>query len=138
VRVNGAARTTTFVSSTELTASIPATDTAATGTPNITVFNPTPGGGTSNAQTLTITGCTNLICIDGNMSDWAAVTTTPSYPDNTTDAGGGSGDITAIRITSANGNLYVRWDETLTSNRNKVMSDGFSITVDANRDGTPD
>jgi hypothetical protein len=138
VRVNGAARTTTFVSSTELTASIPATDTAATGTRSITVFNPTPGGGTSNAQTLTTAGCTNLICIDGNMSDWAAVTTTPSYPDNTTDAGGGSGDITAIRITSANGNLYVRWDETLTSNRNMVASDGFSITVDANRDGTPD
>src|SRR4029079_7734728 len=49
-----------------------------------------------------------------------------------------SGDVTAIRITSGNGNLYVRWDETLTSNRNMVASDGFSITADANRDGTRD
>ena len=57
----------------------------------------------------------------------------PSYGDNPTDAGGGSGDITAIRITSGNGNLYVRWDETLTTNQNQIASDGFSITVDADR-----
>ena len=73
---------------------------------------------TSNAQTLTVIACATIICIDGNMADWTALTTTPSYADNPTDAGGGSGDITAIRITSGNGNLYVRWDETLTSNKN--------------------
>src|SRR5919204_5722757 len=72
------------------------------------------------------------------MADWAALTTTPSYADSPMDQGGGSGDITAIRITTGDGNLYVRWDETLTSNKNKVASDGFSFTVDADRNGTPD
>jgi uncharacterized protein (TIGR03437 family) len=45
---NGSPRTTTFVSSTQLTASIPAGDVAVMGSPGVTVFNPTPGGGTSN------------------------------------------------------------------------------------------
>ena len=138
VRVNGAARTTIFVSSTELTAVIPASDTATTGAKTITVFNAAPVGGASNPQTLAVIPCSTIICIDGNIADWTAIPATPSYADNTTDAGGGSGDITAIRITSGNGNLYVRWDETLTSNKNMIASDGFSITVDANRDGTSD
>jgi hypothetical protein len=55
VRWNGSDRTTTFVSSTQLTAAIPASDIAAAGTAQVTVFNPTPGGGTSAAQTFTIT-----------------------------------------------------------------------------------
>ena len=55
VRVNGADRPTTFVSTTQLTAQIPATDIAFLGTVNITVFSPAPGGGTSNAVTLAVT-----------------------------------------------------------------------------------
>lgn len=54
VRFNGADRTTMFVSSTELKATITAADIAAVGTASLTVFNPTPGGGTTGAQTLTI------------------------------------------------------------------------------------
>jgi hypothetical protein len=49
VRWNGADRTTTFVSSTQLTAAILASDLAATGVATVTVFNPAPGGGESNA-----------------------------------------------------------------------------------------
>ena len=49
---NGAARTTTFVSSTQLTASIPASDIAAAGAVPVTVRN--PDGQTSAAQTFTI------------------------------------------------------------------------------------
>src|SRR5262249_23565337 len=49
VRFNGSNRTTTFVSATQLTAAIPATDIATAGTASITVLNPAPGGGTSNA-----------------------------------------------------------------------------------------
>ncbi|ABQ89655.1 beta strand repeat-containing protein [Roseiflexus sp. RS-1] len=55
VRWNGSNRTTTFVSSTQLTAAIPASDVATAGTANVTVFNPAPGGGTSNTATFTIT-----------------------------------------------------------------------------------
>src|SRR5262250_101257 len=54
VQGNGAGRTTTFVSSTQLTAAIPATDIAAAGTPSITVFTPAPGGGTSATRPLTV------------------------------------------------------------------------------------
>gem|GEM_PF-1011589 len=54
VRWNGNNRTTTFVSSTQITASIPATDIATAGTATVTVFNPTPGGGTSGSATFTI------------------------------------------------------------------------------------
>src|SRR5512143_1125197 len=54
VRWNGADRATTFVSSTQLTAAIPASDLAVAGTTQVTVYNPAPGGGTSNAQTFTI------------------------------------------------------------------------------------
>jgi hypothetical protein len=55
VRWNGSDRPTTFVSSTQLTAAIPASDVATAGTANVTVFNPAPGGGTSNTATFTIT-----------------------------------------------------------------------------------
>jgi len=55
VRWNGADRPTTFVSSTDLQASIGATDVATEGTASVTVFNPAPGGGLSNPQTFTIT-----------------------------------------------------------------------------------
>lgn len=44
----GSALTTTFVSATQLTAVIPASDISSAGTAFITVVNPSPGGGTSN------------------------------------------------------------------------------------------
>ena len=54
VRVNGSALTTTFVSSTQLTAQVTGADIPNPGTASITVLNPTPGGGTSNAALLTL------------------------------------------------------------------------------------
>ena len=53
VRWNGAARTTTFVGSTQLTAAIPASDIAAAGTGQVTVVN--PGAVASNALPFTVT-----------------------------------------------------------------------------------
>jgi len=54
VRWNGSPRTTAFVSSTQLTATIPASDLTAAGTANVTVVNPAPGGGTSNGLNFTV------------------------------------------------------------------------------------
>ena len=54
VRWNGADRPTTFVSSTQLTASIAASDITATATVPITVMTPAPGGGVSSAVNLPI------------------------------------------------------------------------------------
>ena len=55
VQVNGSARSTGLISSSQLTATILASDITTAGTKNITVTNPTPGGGTSNLQTFTVT-----------------------------------------------------------------------------------
>ena len=55
VNWNGSGRTTTEVSDTQLTAAITAADIAAAGTAQITVVNPSPGGGTSNSLDFTIT-----------------------------------------------------------------------------------
>ena len=52
---NGRNRTTSFGSSTRLTATIPASDISTAGTAQVTVVNPSPGGGTSNALAFTIT-----------------------------------------------------------------------------------
>ena len=52
---NGRTRPTSFSSATRLTATIPASDLATSDAASITVVNPTPGGGTSNALTFTVT-----------------------------------------------------------------------------------
>src|SRR5438874_5611346 len=54
VNWNGAPLATSFVSSTQLAATVPASLVATAGTASITVVNPSPGGGTSSAQTFTI------------------------------------------------------------------------------------
>ncbi len=55
VRWNGSDRPTTSDAINGLVAQIPASDVAAAGTAAVTVFNPGPGGGSSNALTFTIT-----------------------------------------------------------------------------------
>jgi subtilisin family serine protease len=54
VRWNGADRATTYVSASELRASIPDSDIASAGTAGITVFNPPPAGGLSASLPVTI------------------------------------------------------------------------------------
>ncbi len=51
---NGAPLATAYVSATELQALVPAADLADEGRANVTVFNPAPGGGTSNVLTFTV------------------------------------------------------------------------------------
>ncbi len=64
VNVGGAPRATTFVSSTQLTATVLAGDVTTSGTKPVTVVTSVPGGGTSGAQTLTIIKTT----ISGNIA----------------------------------------------------------------------
>jgi sugar lactone lactonase YvrE len=54
MRWNDTDRLTTFISGTQLTAEIDATDLETAGSASITVFSPTPGGGASNVLTFTI------------------------------------------------------------------------------------
>jgi hypothetical protein len=53
--------TTTFVSATQLSASVSASLVATAGSANVTVFNPTPGGGTSSATTFTISAVQSTV-----------------------------------------------------------------------------
>lgn len=59
VRWDGAARVTTFVSATQLTAQVLASDLVGTGQASVTVFNSAPGGGTSNVVNFNITAGSN-------------------------------------------------------------------------------
>jgi len=61
VNFGGTMPTTTFVSSTQLTAAIPAAAIASAGTASVTVTNPSPGGGTSNTLNFAINSGTNPI-----------------------------------------------------------------------------
>jgi 6-phosphogluconolactonase (cycloisomerase 2 family) len=54
VKVNGANRPTNFINDTLLTVNMPDSDFANAGNLNITVFTPTPGGGTSNSATFIV------------------------------------------------------------------------------------
>jgi hypothetical protein len=54
VQWNGSNRTTTYISSTQLTAVITGVDIATAGTGNVTVLNPAPGGGASNTVSFVV------------------------------------------------------------------------------------
>jgi len=72
VRWNGSNRTTTVVSTTQLRAAIPASDVAAGGTVDVTVFNPAPGGGVSRFLTFTIALPSPLVLTTTSLPDSAS------------------------------------------------------------------
>ncbi len=81
---NGNARATTFVSSTQLTASILASDIATAGTDSVIVNNPFPGGGTSASATFTVSSSGTFtvsgaaVTVAAGSSGMSAITVTPS------------------------------------------------------------
>jgi len=68
VQWNGSARLTTFASGTQVQAQISAADVAASGSVNVTVLNPSPGGGTSSATSFAISpvGISQTISVGAN------------------------------------------------------------------------
>ena len=73
VRWNGSTRATTFISPTQLSAEILFGDIASEGTSLVTVYTPTPGGGTSNAQTFTINQAQNPVPTTTSISPSSSV-----------------------------------------------------------------
>ncbi len=65
VRWNGLDHATTYVSANELTAIVSSSETAIVGTALVTVFNPTAGGGTSNAASFSVTSPTQAVVLAG-------------------------------------------------------------------------
>ncbi len=93
VQWNGSSRTTTFVSATQLTASIPASDIATGGTAQVTVFNPSPGGGTSNALPFSITISNNPAPTLASLSITSAVAGGAGFTLSVTGSGFVSGSV---------------------------------------------
>ncbi|MDQ3012585.1 MAG: PKD domain-containing protein, partial [Acidobacteriota bacterium] len=96
INFGGQNRPTTFVSNSQLTAAIPASDLASPGTVNITVFNAAPGGGTSNALPFTV-------------SPPNPVPTVTSLSPNTAVEGSSGFTLTVTGTNFVNG-AVVRWD----------------------------
>ncbi len=71
---NGAALPTTYISGTQLTASIPASNLTTAGTVDVTVVTPPPGGGTSSLQNFTITPVASAATLSGSNIDFGTVT----------------------------------------------------------------
>ena len=78
VRWNGADRATTFIGSTEVRAAIAGGDTGAAGTNQVTVFNPPPGGGTSNSSAFTVSSSAFSLTVTIKGSASGTVTSDPS------------------------------------------------------------
>ena len=100
---NGGARPTTFVSSTQLTAAVAASDVAAVGTAQVSVSTPPPGGGTSSSRLFTIVPPPTLSVNAATVASGTNVTVTLSGG-----LGGGS-DWIALAQTSAPNTSYVAY-----------------------------
>jgi hypothetical protein len=75
VRWNGSPRKTTFVSASQVRATIGAADVAKAATANVTVVNPAPGGGPSNAVLfpIRVPATTVAFAVDGSVTKAGAV-----------------------------------------------------------------
>jgi hypothetical protein len=103
VQVDGNVRTTTYRSSTQVSAALLANDVASTGTHAIAVVTPAPGGGTSNAATLTVGGSAALTVSATQVSRGTAVTMTLSS------GPGGATDWLALALTGMPNTTYLTW-----------------------------
>lgn len=61
VRLNGVTAASTLVSATKMTVTVPASALAAAGTIQVAVFDPAPGGGSSDAQSLNVVAVGSLV-----------------------------------------------------------------------------
>jgi hypothetical protein len=69
VRWDGSSRTTTYISGSQLRAAITGNDLATAGTAAVTVFNPTPGGGTSGSASFAINSVPTLSILTTRLPD---------------------------------------------------------------------
>lgn len=154
VRWDGAPRPTTFVTSTELTAAIPATDLANQDSAAVTVFNPGPGGGNSNTQVFQVnskiaaggptiryiapakgkTGSQFTLLGTGFDASASRNTVTFSLDDSNVSAAISSASETTIvatvPVTLQTGKVY---GVTVTVNGQKSNAVGYEISADAAR-----
>jgi subtilisin family serine protease len=100
---NGSARPTTYVSASQLQATISNVDLASSGSAQVSVSTPTPGGGTSASLTFTIDVGPSLTVSSTSVAGGASVTVTLS------NGLGGSLDWLALAATGAPNTTYLQW-----------------------------
>jgi hypothetical protein len=103
VRWNGDDRPTMFVSSSQIRAAIPASDIAAVGTAQVTVFTPSSGGSLTAPLTFSISQLPVLTVSATNATGGSPVTVTLA------NGFGGSNDWLALASTSAPNTSYLQW-----------------------------
>jgi len=103
VRWNGSNRPTTFVSGTQLQASIAAADIATAGADSVTVLSPAPGGGASAGVTFTASAPPALAVSATTVAPGGSITAT------LTGGAGGSTDWLALASTSSPDTSYIRY-----------------------------
>jgi IPT/TIG domain len=103
VRWNGADRPTTFVSATQLQAAISADDIAGSGTNQVTVFTPAPGGGTSSSLPFTVAQQSSITVSATNVTGGTPVTA------NLTDGPGGANDWLALADSTAPNSSVIQY-----------------------------
>jgi FG-GAP-like repeat len=138
VKWNGSTRTTTFVTESKLTASVPQSDLANAGTASVTVVNPAPGGGKSNPVLFEVT--------NPNGTSFTTATTLPAGSGANAVAtgdfnGDGKVDLAVVNNGSDNVSVFLsNGDGTFQSAVNySVASQPLSIAVgDFNGDGKLD
>lgn len=97
IRWNGTNLSTIYISSVQLSATVPSINVSTAGTASISVFNPAPGGGTSSIQTFTTTTAP------------APVPVLTSLSTNNTPAGSASFTLTASGSNFTNGSA-IKWN----------------------------
>jgi hypothetical protein len=133
VNWNGSALTTTYGSSTSLTATVPTANLITAGTSSVTVVNPTPGGGTSGGQTFTITSAgghngytyerpitvtstamtLHFVQGKGNSGTVSSTATTVATPFGVTTT---AGNMLVVGVTNDTTDLFTGLSDTLGSN----------------------
>ena len=102
VEWNGTPLITSFVSDTQLTATVPASLLVTAGAPSVTVVNPTPGGGTSNPAIFTITEVPVgpvLTITKTHAGNFTQGETGAIYTVTVTNSGSGATDGTTVTVT---------------------------------------
>jgi subtilisin len=102
-RWNGAARSTDVKSTTRLVVTIPSRDLSSAGTGQVSVFNPTPGGGTSSSLPFTIDPPPTLTVNTTAVAPGSPATVTLA------DGYGGNSDWLALAPTGASDTSYIQW-----------------------------
>jgi hypothetical protein len=102
---NGSALPTTYTASTALTALVPATDLAQSGSASVTVSNPTPGGGNSSPASFTILPLTPLLSFSSSsivFPNQAAGTSSTAQTIAVQNPGTATLNISGVQIMGAN------------------------------------